>query len=158
MNDEEVQAVALAVRDGRLAPCLPGVDLLLVGPSGDPADAEILSTLGWSFDSWPRRLHERDVGTLLCAGIHHFMAGMMHGFGIRVVPGLAGEASEVLRLYRSGAPLAPSFPGRGRGRGGGRRMRRGRKGNVPWGRRFGNLMWSEQEERWNDEDRRNVDG
>lgn len=107
--------VAAASAEGRVAPCLSGVDLLVEQACGaEPGGREIISTAGWGLVEWSHELLRRDVSVLLCSGIDQFLHGVLQGYGIAVIPHVAGQTDAVLRRWRSGAirPAAPEDRGR----------------------------------------------
>jgi hypothetical protein len=120
--------VALATSHGRMAPCLAGVDLLVIDQaladqsgavgimrggardsSGNGRDAkaalesgQVFSTHGWHSLAWGRELMLRDVTLLLCAGVDHWTWAAIRGHGIRVIPNAFGETDVVVSAWRNG--------------------------------------------------------
>ena len=77
-----------------------------------------------------RYLADQGVEVLICGGISRPLAGMLGALGIRVLPWVTGEVSEVLEAFAGGRLPAPQFlmPGCGRHR------HRFRHGLRPWWR------------------------
>lgn len=92
--------VAIAISQGRLAPCFKGVELWIVGPEDDVDRCRVVSTEGWAPLAWGRQLMRADVGILICAGIHHFVWGVLRGYGIQVVSNATGDPATVLSEWR----------------------------------------------------------
>lgn len=71
------------------------------------------------------RLVELGVGTLICGGISRELHGVLHAYGIHVIPFVAGELPATLTAWLNGTLEGRDFAmpgtygrGRGRGRGG----------------------------------------
>lgn len=124
---------AMTTSRGRMAPCFPGVELLILGPRRAVGQHLKVSTTGWQPLAWGQELMCLDVSVLLCAGIHRFLWGVLQGYGIQVIPNVLGDPRDILARWRSGSlplprnwPFYPDpFPGGGRR---GRRRFRGGKG------------------------------
>jgi predicted Fe-Mo cluster-binding NifX family protein len=74
------------------------------------------------------RLAELGVGTLVCGAISRPFQEMVAAYGIRVIPFVAGDLSDVIEAWLSGnlesdTFVMPGYSGRGRGRGRRRGMR-----------------------------------
>ena len=108
---------ALTTSHGRVAPCLPGVELRIFRPRQGWDEGQVISTAGWDPLAWTNELLRRDVRTLLCAGIDQFLWGALRGYGIQVVPTVMGVPEDVLRFWDSGrleVPQSwPPYPGAG---------------------------------------------
>jgi predicted Fe-Mo cluster-binding NifX family protein len=89
------------------------------------------------------RLVELGVGTLVCGAISRPFHEMVAAYGIRVIPFVAGDLSEVIQAWLSGnlesdTFVMAGFSGRGRGRR--RGMRRTNKEEYPMnGRKRGGM-------------------
>lgn len=123
--------VGLTISRGRMSPCFPGTDLLVVSADGGAAKGKTVATMGWHPLAWGQELMRRNVGTLLCAGMDQFLWGALRGHGIQVVPEVVGDPSRALERWRSGELKAPEqwppCPARGRRQCRGRvRARRGK--------------------------------
>ena len=50
----------------------------------------------------PLFLQKHQVGTLICNGIGNCMKDLLISMGIEIIPGVSGEAAEVIARYRAG--------------------------------------------------------
>jgi predicted Fe-Mo cluster-binding NifX family protein len=120
--------VAVPVWEKRVSPVFDTARRLVVV---DLEDDELASriTLPLTEPFAPRRarlLRIWGVEVLICGGISPYLARLIAAYGIRVVPGVRGDAEEVLQAFRRGGIPSPAFTlpgwraGRRRGRGGNR--------------------------------------
>ncbi len=120
--------VAVPVWEKRVSPVFDTARrLVMVDLEGDEPASRITLPLTEPFA--PRRarlLRIWGVEVLICGGISPYLARLIAAYGIRVVPGVRGDAEEVLRAFRRGRIPSPAFTlpgwrsGRRRGRGGAR--------------------------------------
>ncbi|MFO7871758.1 MAG: hypothetical protein R6V03_10050 [Kiritimatiellia bacterium] len=127
--------IAVAVEEGQVAPCFPGVRLSIAGTVLAETGHAVLDTGHWHPLSWGRELARRDVGVVLCGGIDHVMAGALRGYGVQVVPNLSGDAGRVVEMWKGGNLSVPrEWPAPPMYMGGGMRRRGGRKRRFRGGR------------------------
>lgn len=134
--------VAITEHQGRIAPVFDTCRRLKVFVQTDDGDV-MVSDEDWSSlgrHNRAARLKELGVEALICGGISCRLEQLIDLHGIKLMPWVAGDISEVLGALREGSISDPrySMPGRGFGRcqrkmGRGRRMemahsRRARKG------------------------------
>jgi predicted Fe-Mo cluster-binding NifX family protein len=79
-------------------------------------DSREISCEGWNDSERVSRLRELGVETVICGGLPNHLLGLLNHNGIKVIPWVAGYASEALTLFlqgrlNSGMALCP---GRGR--------------------------------------------
>jgi predicted Fe-Mo cluster-binding NifX family protein len=90
------------IKHGRMSPCFSGATLWIVGSGydiGQKPEAEI-DTTNWPDLAWGQELMRRNVNVLLCAGVEHFLHGVLQGYGVDVVPDAFGLPSEVMKQWR----------------------------------------------------------
>lgn len=120
--------VAVPVWEKRVSPVFDTARRLVVADieSGTPASR---LTLPLSEPFPPRRarlLRIWGVEVLICGGISPYLTRLLAAHGIQVVPGVRGDAEEVLWAFVRGRIPSPAFTlpgwrsGRRRGRGGNR--------------------------------------
>jgi hypothetical protein len=56
-----------------------------------------------------RRLADLEVKVFICGAISDFFAGLVEGYGIRLIPFICGEANEVLDAYFEDSLRSPRF-------------------------------------------------
>lgn len=56
-----------------------------------------------------RRLADLGVKVFICGAISDFFAGLVEGYGIRLIPFMCGEANEVLDAYFKDSLRGPRF-------------------------------------------------
>lgn len=133
--------VAFAAWNNRIAPVFDIARQVLV------VDAESGRIVGQSHEALSSdfpvhkalRLAELGVETLVCGGISRSLLALVSGYGIRVVPFVAGELDEVVQAFLKGRLEGSSFAMPGCWRRGRRRV-----GGVPGIRKEGALMMQGQ--------------
>ena len=103
--------VAFAIWNGRVAPLFDAARQLRVVRI--EAGRIVEERDEWMFDEGPTnralRLAGLNIKTLVCGGISRQLQGMIAAYGIRVVPSVAGELSEIVRAFISGEHTLGSF-------------------------------------------------
>ena len=103
--------VALPVWNGRVSPVFDTARHLLILDI-DAGQTVSRSEAGSDETLWPlkvRRLSGLGVQVLICGGISPGLADMIGAYGIRVVPGVAGNAEEVIKAFVSGQIQSSRF-------------------------------------------------
>ena len=82
-------------------------------------DSREISCEGWNENERILQLKELGVDTLICGGLPNYLMGLLNHNGIKVIPWVAGNASEALTLFlrgrlSSGMALCPEKRRRGR--------------------------------------------
>jgi predicted Fe-Mo cluster-binding NifX family protein len=103
--------VVLTVWEDRISPVADSAGELLVvdvenrtvrGRRTESLDAEsVFSRAG--------RLSELQAAIFICGAISDFFAGLLEGYGIRLMPFVCGKVEEVLDAYLEGSLLSPKF-------------------------------------------------
>lgn len=96
--------VAIPEHQGRVAPVFDTCRRILIF-SQEAEGEEPLAREDWSATGRhgrPGRLKQLGVEILLCGGISGWMEDQVHVQGIRTMPWLAGEVSEILEAFRHG--------------------------------------------------------
>ena len=124
--------VAVPVWEKRVSPVFDTArQLVVTDVEGSGLSSRLTLALSTTFA--PRRaqlLKSWGAEVLICGGISPYLARLISTYGIRVMPGVRGEAEEVLQAFcRNQIPSAAyTLPGwrtgRRRGRGGNRNLRR----------------------------------
>ena len=103
--------VVLTVWENRISPVADSARHLLIvdienrtirSKSNEHLDTE-------SVFNYARRLVDLDVEIFICGAISNFFAGLVEGYGIRLIPFVCGEASEVLDAYLEDSLRSPKF-------------------------------------------------
>ena len=103
--------VVLTVWENRISPVADSAKELLV------VDVENQTILGRRTESLDaesvfyraKRLVDLGVKIFICGAISDFFAGLLEGYGIRLIPFICGEADEVLEAYLEECLLCPRF-------------------------------------------------
>lgn len=123
--------IALPVWNGRISPVFDSARRLLLVDTAEAGGAHASEETLEEIVPLARvkRLSVLGADVLICAGISPAMLSALSACGIRVIPGIAGDAMDVVKAFRSGRFPAPQFfmPGWRGGRR--RRFRRGRPFN-----------------------------
>lgn len=110
--------VAVPEHQGRIAPVFDTCKRILIFMQTHEEAVQV-SEEDWA-DLRPHnradRLRELEVDLLLCGGISCWIEERIARQGIKLVPWLAGELTDILRAYRTGTISDPCYamPGRGR--------------------------------------------
>lgn len=103
--------VALTVWEGRISPVFDAAhDLMLVNIDG----GKIADRVVFFFDpdrlpSFLAFLAERNVECLICGAISEMPAQMIVDSGVRLIPFISGNLSQVLDSIAKGEPIDPVF-------------------------------------------------
>jgi len=127
--------LALSIWNDRIAPVFDwSRELVLVSDStSDQPERTVVEIADVIPVMRTAKLSELGVDTLICGAISNFIADMIEGAGIRLIPFVDGDLDQVLAAYLSGSLPAngfylPGCRGRRRGRGpGGNRQGPGRR-------------------------------
>jgi len=103
--------VVLTVWGNRISPVADSARQLLVV---DVADRAIRDRRTEYLDSESvfyraRRLADLEVKIFICGAISDFFAGLVEGYGIRLIPFICGQAEEVLDAYLDDSLQSPRF-------------------------------------------------
>ena len=96
--------IAIPVFEDRISPRFdfaPGLGLYDIEGERVIASREI-SCGGWGEGERLSRLKGFGVDTLICGGIPDYLQNMLTGSGIRVIPWVAGNVSDILSLFLRG--------------------------------------------------------
>jgi predicted Fe-Mo cluster-binding NifX family protein len=119
-----VMKIAIPVFENRISPrfdCAPGVRLCEV--EGDKITGlREISCQGFNDNERVSQLKDLGVDTLICGGLPNYLLGILTNKRIKVIPWVAGDASEALTLFLRGGLNSGTVicPGRKR-----RRCKRG---------------------------------
>jgi predicted Fe-Mo cluster-binding NifX family protein len=117
---------AFAIWNNRVAPVFDVAhEIRLIETDGRKVVGESLERLSSDVPGYKAlRLAELGVDTLVCGGISRGLLSMVSGYGIRVIPFIAGDLGEVVQAWLGGRLNGDAFamPGCWKG---GRRRRRG---------------------------------
>ncbi len=140
--------VAMPVFNGRVAPVFDWAGLIVLASidGQEPPQQEQQELAGVAPLRRPGFLKRAGVELLICGGISAALAGLVEAEGIEVMPGIVGDALEVLAAYQTGKLRGPRWampgwcgqaggrPGRARRGDGGCGQRGGRRRGRSWGR------------------------
>jgi predicted Fe-Mo cluster-binding NifX family protein len=128
--------VAIPVFNGRVAPVFDWAGrLLLVELGGQaPPKQEARDLCGVAPVKRAEYLRSAGAEVLICGGISSVLATLVASEGIELIPGIVGDAQEVLAAYASGRLRGPRWAMPGWCGGGGRRSGRARRGGFCGGR------------------------
>ena len=96
--------IIIPVFESRISPrfdCAPGFRLYEMDGDSITVLREI-SCDGWNDTDRVSRLTGLGIDTLICGGIPDYLLGMLTNNGIKVIPWVAGDTSEVLAVFLQG--------------------------------------------------------
>jgi predicted Fe-Mo cluster-binding NifX family protein len=96
--------IIIPVFEDRISPrfdCAPGFRLYEMDGDNITVIREI-SCDGWNDTDRVSRLTGLGIDTLICGGIPDYLLGMLTNNGIKVIPWVAGDTSEVLTVFLQG--------------------------------------------------------
>ncbi len=112
MHYNQSMKIALAARNGQVAPLFSGVEVLIYRyESGKAVLEKRVQTSDWPALAWGPNLMREDVSLLICDGLDHFLWGSLRGYGINVAPEAGGKVDEALGLWQHGKlPVPETWP------------------------------------------------
>jgi predicted Fe-Mo cluster-binding NifX family protein len=96
--------IAIPVFENRISPrfdCAPGVRLCEVEGDKITVMSEI-SCRGFNDNERVSQLKDLEVDTLICGGLPTYLLGILKNIGINVIPWVAGDTGEALKLFLRG--------------------------------------------------------
>ncbi len=66
-------------------------------------DASVINTEGQGHGALADFLHEHGAEVIICGGVGAPMIAKLEGFGMKVIPGIEGDADDAVRKYLSGS-------------------------------------------------------
>ena len=112
--------LALTVWEDRISPVADSARKLLVVEIGSRSirDRKLEHFINESIFERARRLADLDTRILICGAISDFFAGLVKGYGIRLIPRIRGQVEEVVDAFLGETLTDPKFAMIGSLRGG----------------------------------------
>jgi predicted Fe-Mo cluster-binding NifX family protein len=112
--------IAIPVFENRISPrfdCAPGFRVYVTEGAEVTCIREI-SCQGWNDNERIAQLRTLGIDTMICGGLPNYLLGILTNRGMKIIPWVAGDASEAFALFLRGQLRAGAVicPGKRRGR------------------------------------------
>ena len=125
--------LAIPIWQNRISPVLDyasQMKIIDVGETGDIYGTMIVDMPSSHPAARVNVFRDLGVDVVICGAVSMPLLQLVQAEGIRIIPGIAGDAGEIQRAFLSGSAIQDRFPMPGCGRAGRRRQhRRGRRCN-----------------------------
>ena len=96
--------IAMPVFENRISPrfdCAPGFRVYMT-EGGEITGIREISCQGWNDNERIAQLRALGVDTMICGGLPNYLLGILTNRGMKIIPWVAGDASEAFALFLRG--------------------------------------------------------